>query len=89
MNEKLITNTLNNQNLTFTMSSRRINILYGIIVILMLFIFISHSGDKKCSIDSANEQIKKLPIIYAVTPTYYRPVQKAELTRYVICNLQF
>lgn len=22
-----------------------------------------------------------LPIIYAVTPTYYRPVQKAELTR--------
>lgn len=25
-----------------------------------------------------------LPIIYAVTPTYYRPVQKAELTRYAL-----
>lgn len=23
------------------------------------------------------------PIIYAITPTYARPVQKAELTRYV------
>lgn len=28
-----------------------------------------------------NENLN-LPIIYAVTPTYYRPVQKAELTRY-------
>lgn len=25
-----------------------------------------------------------LPLIYAVTPTYYRPVQKAELTRYAM-----
>lgn len=26
---------------------------------------------------------ENLPIIYAVTPTYFRPVQKAELTRFV------
>lgn len=24
------------------------------------------------------------PVIYAITPTYKRPVQRAELTRYVI-----
>ncbi|XP_063704838.1 galactosylgalactosylxylosylprotein 3-beta-glucuronosyltransferase I-like [Culicoides brevitarsis] len=26
-------------------------------------------------------EVEKLPTIYAITPTYYRPVQKAELTR--------
>lgn len=28
-----------------------------------------------------SDEIKASPIIYAVTPTYSRPVQKAELTR--------
>lgn len=83
MHEKLIPNRITDQNYTPIMSSRRVNILYGIIVILMIFLFISHSSNKNCSDNSANEQIKKLPIIYAVTPTYYRPVQKAELTRFV------
>lgn len=36
--------------------------------------------NKATSSSSLSEQ--KLPLIYAVTPTYYRPVQKAELTRF-------
>ncbi|KAM9317045.1 galactosylgalactosylxylosylprotein 3-beta-glucuronosyltransferase 2 [Gastrophryne carolinensis] len=37
--------------------------------------------DHLTSFESQNEKNETIPIIYAITPTYSRPVQKAELTR--------
>ena len=53
------------------------------IITFMLFIY-AFSGNKTCNESSSSSVLltdNNLPVIYAVTPTYYRPVQKAELTR--------
>lgn len=51
------------------------------VVVTILFIYVLNRN----SCDSENleksEITTLLPIIYAITPTYYRPVQQAELTR--------
>lgn len=38
-------------------------------------------ADNKKAVES-NQKANAPPLIYCVTPTYFRPVQKAELTRY-------
>jgi len=49
------------------------------ISIAALFLYVSKNSCEPLKHES--DEIKALPIIYAVTPTYSRPVQKAELTR--------
>ncbi|CRL04466.1 CLUMA_CG017549, isoform A [Clunio marinus] len=58
--------------------------LLGIVaVVLILFIYVFNKNSCTSSQNQEKYQEDKSPstIIYAVTPTYYRPVQKAELTR--------
>lgn len=50
------------------------------ISITALFIYVVSKNSCESSKHESDE-IKASPIIYAVTPTYARPVQKAELTR--------
>ena len=56
------------------------NLLIAFVALFILFIFML---TRKCSPDEqrSDKQQSHLPVIYAVTPTYTRPVQKAELTR--------
>lgn len=51
------------------------------VVVVLLFIYILNRNS--CDLDNAekSEIGSDLPTIYAITPTYYRPVQQAELTR--------
>lgn len=53
------------------------------VVTFLLFIYALNYNKSSCDIYSAEslKNVDNLPIIYAVTPTFYRPVQKAELTR--------
>lgn len=46
----------------------------------LLFIYVLNKNSCEEQKSDKNE-LSSLPIIYAVTPTFYRPVQKAELTR--------
>lgn len=68
---------------------RQLALLLGVVVFLMLLMLRSTSD---CSTTNSSEAFRrgavggrrfseKLPTIYAITPTYARPVQKAELTR--------
>lgn len=70
-------------------SEIRISQRKGIVIVIatiILFLYALNRNSPSCDNDSEiNVQkslaVDDLPIIYAVTPTYYRPVQKAELTR--------
>lgn len=85
----------------YTLLNRRMNneirLSYRQAVVIGLVTFISFlfafSRNSSCnnksedlSASSSSLMSDNLPIIYAVTPTYYRPVQKAELTRYKIMH---
>ena len=82
----------------YTLLNRRMNSEYRIsqrklvvivIVTFILFLYALNrkpSCDKEESLSKESQNVDNLPIIYAVTPTYYRPVQKAELTRYTITS---
>lgn len=85
----------------YTLLNRRMNSDYRIsqrkliviiIVTFILFLYALNRNSSSCDNDeslskeSQHLDNKNLPIIYAVTPTYYRPVQKAELTRYKITS---
>lgn len=50
-------------------------------VLLMIFLIQSRKCKEPEVLLDEQESLEDLPIIYAITPTYYRPVQKAELTR--------
>lgn len=83
----------------YTLLNRRMNSEYRIsqrklvVIIIVTFILFLYALNRNSSSCDNDESLSKesqhldntnLPIIYAVTPTYYRPVQKAELTRYMI-----
>lgn len=80
----------------YTLLNRRMNneirltyrqaVVIGIITLISFLYSLSRdSSCNKIEESAASSAIdmngENLPIIYAVTPTYYRPVQKAELTR--------
>lgn len=80
----------------YTLLNRRMNneirlsyrqaVVIGIITLISFLYALSRdSSCNKIEESAASSAIsmngENLPIIYAVTPTYYRPVQKAELTR--------
>lgn len=48
-----------------------------------LYLLFSYSNKSQCANDRKDSRRADLPMIYAITPTYTRPVQKAELTRYL------
>lgn len=52
---------------------------------LLFFQFIETKNELETLIDNLREKCSvwdpELPVIYGITPTYARPVQKAELTR--------
>lgn len=54
-----------------------------IVLILTVFLLYVISGKRKCEPDVVieDDSLVDLPTIYTITPTYARPVQKAELTR--------
>lgn len=56
-----------------------------VIITLILFIYLLNKNSSCDNIKDTNQAATldsdNLPIIYAITPTYNRPVQKAELTR--------
>lgn len=64
-------------------------VLVLIIVFLVVLMMVHRNGKRTCQGPDylqaiyAQQQADTLPTIYAITPTYYRPAQKAELTRYV------
>lgn len=84
----------------YSLLNRRMNneirLSYRQAVVIAIITFISFlyalSGNSSCNSNfeesaaspAIGENGENLPIIYAVTPTYYRPVQKAELTRYAL-----
>lgn len=83
----------------YTLLNRRMNeirLSYRQAIVIAISTFIafiyalSRNGSSSlCNESSAiNKNValneENLPIIYAITPTYYRPVQKAELTRFAI-----
>lgn len=66
---------------------RNLALLLGGVVFLMLLMLRSGGGNECLSNGQAAgrrgvQRKADAPIIYAITPTYARPVQKAELTRY-------
>jgi hypothetical protein len=67
----------------------RLSIRQAIVIGILTFMaFVYALGRNSCKVEdssvaSSSRNEDNLPTIYAVTPTYYRPVQKAELTRYV------
>lgn len=79
----------------YTLLNRRMNneirLSYRQTVVIGIILFISFlyalsknsCNNEQSSASSLTSLDENLPIIYAVTPTYYRPVQKAELTRYI------
>jgi galactosylgalactosylxylosylprotein 3-beta-glucuronosyltransferase 3 len=83
----------------YTLLNRRMNSEYrisqrklAVIVIVTFILFLyalnrnSSCDNEEYSLSKESQHVDNLPIIYAVTPTYYRPVQKAELTRYKITS---
>ncbi|KAH8323131.1 hypothetical protein KR074_005569 [Drosophila pseudoananassae] len=62
-------------------------VLVLIIVFLVVLMMVHRNGKRTCQGPDylqamyAQQQADTLPTIYAITPTYYRPAQKAELTR--------
>uniref|UniRef100_A0A1A9X4L1 Galactosylgalactosylxylosylprotein 3-beta-glucuronosyltransferase n=1 Tax=Glossina brevipalpis TaxID=37001 RepID=A0A1A9X4L1_9MUSC len=77
-----------------TMSEMRIRprqVLILIIVFLVVLLMVHRNGKRTCQGPAylqamyAKEQYEELPKIYAITPTYARPQQKAELTR--LCHI--
>lgn len=75
--------------------SRRVKILLGVIIVLLLILLLQRKQNKESrqenshQIDDINNsqflaqwtKDTQLNTVYAITPTYARPVQKAELTR--------
>lgn len=59
-------------------SHRRALFLSISVALLFIYVLNKNSCEKQ---DPEKDELKSLPTIYAVTPTFYRPVQKAELTR--------
>lgn len=83
----------------YTLLNRRMNSEYRIsqrklaVIVIVTFLLFLYALNRNSSCDNDDYSLSKesqpidnLPIIYAVTPTYYRPVQKAELTRYKITS---
>ncbi|XP_063709147.1 galactosylgalactosylxylosylprotein 3-beta-glucuronosyltransferase I [Culicoides brevitarsis] len=56
-------------------------ILLGFVLLVIFLIQSRKCREPSAVIQEEPESGDDLPIIYAITPTYYRPVQKAELTR--------
>lgn len=60
-------------------------VLVLIIVFLVILMMVHRNGKRTCQgpdyLQAMYAQSDTLPTIYAVTPTYTRPAQKAELTR--------
>lgn len=54
---------------------------FVIFIITIIIVFIYVLSKNSCESSQPEKVVFEEPIIYAVTPTYYRPVQKAELTR--------
>jgi len=61
-------------------------VLILIIVFLVVLMMVHRNGKRTCQgpeyLQAMYVQADTLPTIYAVTPTYPRPAQKAELTRW-------
>lgn len=53
----------------------------GVSVFLLFVYVLNRNSCEPAEQTDNSSEIAQLPTIYAVTPTYYRPVQKAELTR--------
>lgn len=67
---------------------RQMAFLVGVVVFLMLVMLRSSNDCTAKNVSTTamrrgagGQREEKLPTIYAITPTYARPVQKAELTR--------
>lgn len=81
INQVLMTQTHHNK-----MKDIRVNTRFVLFAVIFLVIFIVYlTTNKKCDEHKTNKisitPYQELPTIFAVTPTYSRPVQKAELTR--------
>jgi galactosylgalactosylxylosylprotein 3-beta-glucuronosyltransferase 3 len=75
-----------NGEITIRVRKKYCLILFFAIAFILFLIASSNSGSKdagNCERDRTElfTDNDRLPIIYAITPTYSRPVQKAELTR--------
>lgn len=62
------------------LSSRRALAITISVFLLFIYVLSRNSCETTEQTDNSST-ITHSPLIYAVTPTYYRPVQKAELTR--------
>jgi galactosylgalactosylxylosylprotein 3-beta-glucuronosyltransferase 3 len=68
-------------------SQRKCTVIVIIAIILLIYALNKNSSCDNEEFSGQRQQqqsqadLDNLPIIYAVTPTYARPVQKAELTR--------
>lgn len=51
------------------------------VVLIVTFVYVLNRNSCEPENVNKSELKSELPIIYAITPTYYRPVQQAELTR--------
>lgn len=64
------------------LKSKNVLIVVGAISFLIIWLMFHNRCVEKDNEANADELSNShLPIIYAITPTYARPVQKAELTR--------
>lgn len=57
-------------------------LIISVLAVVAVFIYVLNKNS--CPQVEPITEILNKPVIYAVTPTYSRPVQKAELTRWVI-----
>lgn len=64
------------------LKSKNVIIVIGAISFLLIWLMFHNQCVQK-DIEANGDELsyKNLPTIYAITPTYARPVQKAELTR--------
>lgn len=63
------------------LSYRKVLAILISLLILIVYILNKKSCEPAVAVQNDSSESQGLPTIYAVTPTYYRPVQKAELTR--------
>lgn len=64
------------------LSYRKLLTIVVLLMILFVYILNKSSCESQENYDQILDQIEEpSAVIYAITPTYYRPVQKAELTR--------
>lgn len=61
--------------------SYRKALVVGVSVFLVFVYVLNRNSCEPAEKTDNSAEIAQLPTIYAVTPTYFRPVQKAELTR--------